>query len=51
MRLLSEMTFYTSYNAESNMWEVRDIQEEITHGMFSNKADAFEFCREMNSDK
>ena len=48
MRLLSEMTFYTDYNKENEMWEVRDIQEEITHFMSKNKSEAFEFCREMN---
>jgi|GEM_PF-3678673 len=48
MRLLSEMTFYVTYDNQSEMWEVRDHQEEILHGAFRNKSEAFEYCREMN---
>ncbi len=48
MRLLSEMNFYVSYNKQSEMWEVKDIQEENTHGAFKNKSEAYQYCLEMN---
>lgn len=45
---LSDYTYYTSFNPTEGMWEVKTVQDDQWFGSFRDKAEAFQFCREMN---